>query len=78
MRFSLSWLKDYLATEASPAEIAARLNAIGLEVESVDDPAARLAGFSVARVLSAAPHPRADRLQVLSVDAGGPEPLQLG
>jgi phenylalanyl-tRNA synthetase beta chain len=77
MKFSLSWLKDHLETEASVAEIAARLNAIGLEVEGIEDPAEALAGFRVAKVLSAARHPNADKLQVLSVDAGMGQPLQV-
>lgn len=70
MKFSLVWLKDYLNTDADAATIAATLNAIGIEVEDVDDPAEKFAGFHIARVLSAGPHPQADRLQVLSVDAG--------
>ena len=70
MKFSLSWLKDHLETEATVAEIASKLNAIGLEVEGVEDPAARLAGFRIARVLTAERHPNADKLQVLSVDVG--------
>ncbi len=77
MKFALSWLKDYLETDADVAAIAARLNAIGLEVEGIDDPAARLVGFCVARIISAGPHPGADKLQVLSIDAGGPDPLQV-
>ena len=77
MKFSLSWLKDYLDTEASVAEISATLNAIGIEVEGIEDPAARLAGFRVARVLTAAPHPNADKLQVLTVDTGAGDPLQV-
>ena len=77
MKFSLSWLKDHLETTASAAEIAARLNAIGLEVEGLDNPAERLAGFTVARVLTAAPHPQADKLQVLTVDRGDGVPLQV-
>jgi len=77
MKFSLSWLKDYLDTEASVAEISATLNAIGIEVEGIEDPAARLVGFRVARVLTAAPHPNADKLQVLTVDTGAGDPLQV-
>ena len=77
MKFSLEWLKDHLDTEASVAEIAAKLNAIGIEVEGVEDPAERLAGFRVAEVLTASPHPDADRLQVLSVDTGEGDPLQV-
>ncbi|MEV9536297.1 phenylalanine--tRNA ligase subunit beta, partial [Klebsiella pneumoniae] len=49
---------------------------IGLEVEGVENPGAKLAAFRVAKVLSAAPHPQADKLQVLSVDAGD-GPLQV-
>ncbi|MBU2032385.1 MAG: phenylalanine--tRNA ligase subunit beta, partial [Alphaproteobacteria bacterium] len=77
MKFSLEWLRHFLDTEASTAEIAAALNAIGHEVEGIEDPAQRLAGFRVAKVLTAAPHPDADKLQVLTVDAGDGEPLQV-
>ena len=75
MKFSLTWLKDYLDTTASVAEICDALNAIGLEVEGVEDPAEKLAGFRVAHVLTAARHPDADKLQVLTVDTGEGEPL---
>ncbi len=77
MKFSLSWLKDHLETTASAAEIAAKLNAIGLEVEGVEDPAEKLSGFRIARVLTAERHPQADRLQVLTVDTGDGAPLQV-
>ena len=77
MKFSLEWLKYFLDTEASAADIAAALNRIGHEVEGIEDPAERLAGFRVAKVLTAAPHPDADKLQVLSVDTGDGNPLQV-
>jgi len=77
MKFSLEWLKYYLDTSASVAQIAAALNAVGLEVEGIEDPAETLAGFRVAKVLSADRHPDADKLQVLSVDAGSGEALQV-
>lgn len=77
MKFSLEWLSHFLETEALTAEIAAALNAIGHEVEGIEDPAQRLAGFRVAQVLTAAPHPDADKLQVLTVDAGDGQPLQV-
>jgi phenylalanyl-tRNA synthetase beta chain len=76
MKFSLSWLKAHLDTDAAIDEIAAALTRIGLEVESVENPAERLRGFRVARILTAARHPQADKLQVLSVDAGD-GPLQV-
>jgi len=77
MKFSLEWLKHFLDTEADAAQIAETLNAIGLEVEGVEDPAERLAGFRVAEVLTAEKHPDADKLQVLTVDTGEGDPLQV-
>jgi phenylalanyl-tRNA synthetase beta chain len=70
MKFTLSWLKEHLDTDASVAAIAEKLNAIGLEVEGIENSAEKLSAFRIARVMSAAPHPQADKLQVLSVDAG--------
>ena len=77
MKFTLSWLKDHLDTEASLATIVDTLTRVGLEVEDVEDPAEKLGAFRVARVLTAAPHPQADKLQVLSVDAGEGAPFQV-
>jgi len=70
MKFTLSWLKDYLDTEASLTEISEALTALGLEVEEIVDPGAALAGFVVGEVIDAKPHPDADRLQVLTVNTG--------
>jgi phenylalanyl-tRNA synthetase beta chain len=79
MKFSLSWLKAHLDTDADIHAVADTLNRIGLEVEGIENPAERLAGFTVARVLTANPHPQADKLQVLSVDAGnGPVQVVCG
>ncbi|HXC75324.1 MAG TPA: phenylalanine--tRNA ligase subunit beta, partial [Sphingomicrobium sp.] len=77
MKFSLEWLKQHLDTAASAAELADKLTAIGLEVEEVTNPAAALAPFVVARVLTADKHPQADKLQVLTVDAGTGEAIQV-
>lgn len=76
MKFSLSWLKEHLDTDADIHAVADCLNRIGLEVEGIENPADALSAFRIAKVISAAPHPQADKLQVLSVDAGG-EPLQV-
>jgi phenylalanyl-tRNA synthetase beta chain len=76
MKFSLSWLKEHLDTDADMQAVADCLNRIGLEVEGIENPADALSDFRIAKVISAAPHPQADKLQVLSVDAGG-EPLQV-
>jgi phenylalanyl-tRNA synthetase beta chain len=76
MKFSLSWLKEHLDTDADMQAVADCLNRIGLEVEGIENPADKLSAFRIAKVLSAAPHPQADKLQILSVDAGG-DPLQV-
>ena len=76
MKFTLSWLKDHLDTEATLDEIVDTLTMIGLEVESVDDKAA-LKPFVIARVLTAEPHPDADKLKVLKVDTGSGDPVQV-
>lgn len=70
MKFTLSWLKEHLETDASLAEIEARLTMLGLEVEGVEDPASQLGGFIVAEILEAEKHPNADRLRVCKVNTG--------
>ncbi|WP_010214939.1 phenylalanine--tRNA ligase subunit beta [Sphingomonas sp. PAMC 26621] len=76
MKVTLDWLKQHIDTDATLDTIVETLTRIGLEVEGVENPGATLAAFRVAKVLSAAPHPQADKLQVLSVDAGD-GPLQV-
>lgn len=70
MKFTLSWLKDHLETQASAPAIAERLTMIGLEVEAVHDRGRELGDFFVAAVLTAEPHPNADKLKVCTVDTG--------
>ncbi|WP_448502380.1 phenylalanine--tRNA ligase subunit beta [Sphingomonas sp.] len=77
MKFTLSWLREHLDTDAAIDTILETLTRIGLEVEGVENPAERLAGFRIARVLTAERHPQADKLQILSVDAGDGAPLQV-
>lgn len=77
MKFTLSWLKEHLETDATLDQIVERLTMIGLEVEDVTDRAARLAPFKIAKVVSAEQHPNADRLRVLKVDTGSGELLQV-
>ena len=76
MKFTLSWLKEHLQTDATLDEICARLTMIGLEVEDVDDKAA-FKPFVIAKVLTAEKHPQADRLKVLMVDTGSGAPVQV-
>jgi phenylalanyl-tRNA synthetase beta chain len=80
MKFTLSWLKEHLDIRsdigADATQVADALTRIGLEVEDISNPADVLRPFRIAKVLTAAPHPQADKLQVLSVDAGE-GPLQV-
>ena len=68
MKFTLSWLKDHLDTDASVEALEEKLSAIGLEVESVEDPGAKLGAFRVARIVEAKRHPNADKLQIVMVE----------
>src|SRR5215468_551132 len=77
MKFTLSWLKDHLDTDASLEAIVHKLTMIGLEVEHVEDKAKALSPFTIARVISAEQHPNADRLRVCMVDTGSGDPVQV-
>ncbi len=70
MKFTLSWLKDHLDTSATVDEITYALTDLGLEVEGVTNPAARLADFTIGKVTHAEAHPDADRLRVCRVATG--------
>ena len=73
MKFTLSWLKTHLETDAPLEAIVDKLTTIGLEVDTVEDRAAELAAFTVAYVKEARQHPNADRLKVCIVDTGNEE-----
>ncbi len=68
MKFTLSWLRDHLDTEAVLGDICVALTDLGHEVEGVDDPQDRLGAFRIARVIEAVQHPDADRLRVCRVE----------
>ncbi len=68
MKFTLAWLYEHLATKEDLDGLLALMLKAGLEVESVDDPAKRLAAFTVCKVRDAQPHPDADKLRVCTVD----------
>jgi phenylalanyl-tRNA synthetase beta chain len=77
MKFTLAWLKEHLDTDEPLDKIVDKLTMIGLEVESVADRGKVLAPFTIARVISAQPHPNADRLRVCMVDTGSGDPVQV-
>ena len=77
MKFTLSWLKDHLETDATVDHVVEAMTMAGLEVEHVEDPAAKLAVFSVAKIVEAKQHPNADRLRVCKVDVGQGELLNI-
>ncbi len=78
MKFTLSWLKEHLKTKATIEEIAAKLNAIGLEVEGIEDPGATLGAFRIAKIVEAKRHPNADKLQVVQVEVEkGKPPMEV-
>ena len=70
MKFTLSWLKTHLDTDATLDQITGTLTRIGLELEDVEDRGAALAPFRIARVIEAVQHPNADRLRVCTIDTG--------
>ena len=71
MKFTLSWLKDYLDTSATLEQIIDGLIGVGLEVEEVSDKTKQLAPFKVAYVIEAAKHPNADKLKLCKVETDG-------
>ena len=82
MRIPMSWLREYAETRASTVEIAERLGISSIEVErvidvGVADEGGNLGHFVVGRVVSAEPHPNADRLQLCQVDVGNADPQQI-
>lgn len=79
MKFTLSWLKSHLDTDASVDEIAETLTDLGLEVEGIENPATKLSDFVIGKVTAAEKHPDADKLRVCTVDHGdGPTQIICG
>jgi phenylalanyl-tRNA synthetase beta chain len=80
MKISYNWLKEFVNTDKTPAEISTILTGTGLEVESVEKVQAipgGLEGLVIGYVKETAQHPNADRLKVTKVDVGGTEELQI-
>jgi phenylalanyl-tRNA synthetase beta chain len=80
MKISYNWLREYLDFDAGVDELSTILTGLGLEVEGVEEwesISGGMQGVVIGRVLTCERHPDADRLSVTTVDAGGPEPLQI-
>ncbi|MDQ4089772.1 MAG: phenylalanine--tRNA ligase subunit beta, partial [Actinomycetota bacterium] len=77
MRVLLSWLRDFAPISAPPADLAVALSGLGLVVEGMEAFGEGLGDVIVARVLETRPHPNADKVQVVDVDAGDGEALQI-
>lgn len=77
MRAPLSWIREFTPVEAPPGEVAHTLSFLGLVVEGMEVTGAPLPGIVVARVLATRPHPAADRIQLVDVDTGDGEALQI-
>lgn len=78
MKFTLSWLKEHLETDASLEEICAKLTSIGLEVETVEDKSKILTPFTVAKILTATPHENSTKLKICFVEVqNSAQPLQI-
>jgi len=77
MRISLHWLKEYIDIDVPAEELAAKLTMLGLEIESIERPGAEVSGVVTGKILSIAPHPKADKLVVCRTDIGRDEPLQI-
>lgn len=76
MKFTLSWLKKFLDTKASLAQITNALSSVGFEVEEVIDRTQALQGFEVAYIKNTSPHPSAERLKICQVETTN-ETLQI-
>ncbi len=77
MKVLLSWLRDFAPIEGDPVALAEAMSDLGMAVEETEVLGAGLGGVIVARVLATRPHPAADRVQLVDVDTGGGEPLQI-
>ena len=77
MKITFNWLKDFLKTENTPAEIAAAFNRIGHEVEAVEETGSSFDKVVVGDVLETKKHPNADKLKLCTVGVGDDAPRQI-
>jgi len=77
MKVLLSWLREFAPIDADPVRVGDELSDLGLAVESMDAIGEGLDGVVVARVLELRAHPNADKVQLVDVDRGDGEALQI-
>ena len=79
MKVPLSWLREYVRTDATAEQIVERLSIATAEVNGIERRGVPgdLSLFRVGRVLEADKHPNADRLQLTKVDVGEDRPYQI-
>lgn len=72
MKFSLSWISEHIdfIPDISVETIGNHLTNLGLEVESIIDPAETLKDFKIAEIIEVTPHPNADKLNICKVQLG--------
>ena len=70
MRVPISWLKEYVDFDLTPAALAEKLTMAGIAVEAVEDLSSSFAGIVAGKVLSLKPHPHADKLLLVETDWG--------
>jgi phenylalanyl-tRNA synthetase beta chain len=77
MKVLLSWLREFAPFEGDPGALGDAMSDLGMAVESIEHIGAGLDGIVVARVLALHPHPNADKIQLVDVDLGDGEALQI-
>jgi phenylalanyl-tRNA synthetase beta chain len=77
MRVSLSWLYDYLSEKVEARETARRLTDRGIEVEGIEEIGLGLSGVVAVKIVSARPHPEAQKLNLCTVDDGSGHTLEI-
>lgn len=70
MKFTINWLKQYVDFSLTPVELADRLTMLGLEVDAIETLYSDIDQIKVAKVLSVAKHPNADKLSLCEVMVG--------
>jgi len=77
MQFNVEWLKKWVALDLNADELADKLTAAGLEVDSVSPVAGDFTDVVVTQIEDCQPHPNADKLVLCTVNDGSSERLQV-